>query len=224
MNSKFLTRLLYYLTGFGIGILMVFVLFQNRACNWTPQNRIKQDIKNRIIVVNEGFKADMEKRGITKSMVMKVLDKGSIDYSSSQKHEEPKAYNIYDKQLKLNFTIPFNSFISEISVGFDEAKNIHNSNSGLGDLFIFPDVENLLYVDDITSKSVVFQEIGSPKNSDIVEALKKNGQIDFSKSDFDLRPNASQFIICTINGTKIGMKAVWYKDKINVYSMEFLYD
>lgn len=222
MNSKFITRLLYYLSGFGMGIILVFVLFQNRACNWTPKNQIRQDLKARVIVVNDDFKKEAQKRGITKKMIFHVFKKGSVDFSSSQTRKIPKAYNLYDETLKLNFTLPDYSYISEIRVGFDNSKKIVNSTSGYGDLYIFPAEKNFLFVDSATSASQNFIELGSPTNQAILNALKKNGKIDFSKSDFALRPRALQYLTCFINGHSVGMKTIWYKEKISVYSLEIL--
>lgn len=222
MNSKFLTRFLYYLSGFGIGIVMVFTLFQNRACNWTPKNQIRQSLTSRVIVVNEQFSEEAKKRGITKSMILNIMKEGSVDFSSSQKHDEPKAYNLHDKQLKLNFTLPFNSFVSEVSVGFNDNQKISNSKNGFGRLYIFPNQENLVFIDSNAVFSTAYRELGSPRSIDILTALKKNGKIDFSKSDFDLRPRPSHYLICEVKGHKIGMKTIWFGDKINIYSIELI--
>src|SRR5690554_1116023 len=105
------TRLLYYFTGFGIGIIFVIFFFQNRGCTWTPNNRVKQAIVDRVIVINDDLKAEMDKRGITKEMIKKVIDKGNIDFKNSKKTGDPKVYTLYNDVLKLNFSLPESSYI-----------------------------------------------------------------------------------------------------------------
>jgi len=51
MNT-FLRRLKYYGIGFGIGLLFVFFIFKQKGCSWTPGNRVKEAVLNRIIVAD----------------------------------------------------------------------------------------------------------------------------------------------------------------------------
>ena len=51
--TTFWKRLRYYGIGFGIGCIFVFFFFQNRACTWLPDNRIKNSILDRTIVIQE---------------------------------------------------------------------------------------------------------------------------------------------------------------------------
>jgi hypothetical protein len=47
--------------------------------------------------------------------------------------------------------------------------------------------------------------------------LKKQGLIDFEKSDFNIKPKALQYLFFKDKkGRKIGASAVWYKNKISI--------
>lgn len=222
MKSSLGTRFLYYFTGFGIGIIFVIFFFQNRGCSWTPKNRVKQAIVDRIIVINDDFQQEMTKRGITEEMIREVVTKGDIDFKKSKKEDYPKVYNLYSDQLRLNFSLPENSFISEVTVGFKDIKTFKNSTKGQAKLFLFPNEKRLIYVDSLVSYSDEFIQIGKPKNEVILNALKKSGAIDFEKSDFQAQPKVEQYLTCTINAHKVGMKTFWYKNRINIFALEIL--
>lgn len=222
MTSKFITRLLYYLTGFGLGIIVVMILFQNRSCTWTPKNRVREDITSRVVVIGDDFKAEIQKRGITKEMVRKVLTQGKVDFDASQKHQNPKVYNLYDDHLKLNFSLPEYSFVSELNVGFKRPKNFKNSKHGIADLYLFPKDKNLIFIDSTVRNSSAYLKIGEPSSKDLLKALKETGQINFDKCNFKARPKVEQYLMCKIYGNPIGMKAVWYREKINIYEIELL--
>lgn len=222
MKSKLSTRLLYYFTGFGIGILFVIFFFQNRGCSWTPNNRVKQAIVDRVVVINDDFQKEMNQRGITEKMIKAVIEKGDIDFKNSQKESTPKIYTIYNDKLKLNFSLPENSFISEVSIGYGKIKGVKNSTQGKAKLFLFPNDKKLIYVDSITTMSPAFNEIGNPTNQAILKALKKDGKIDFEKTDFAVKQGAQHYLTCTINGYLVGVKSYWYKDKINIYDLKIL--
>ncbi|HRO75168.1 MAG TPA: DUF4258 domain-containing protein [Crocinitomicaceae bacterium] len=222
MKSSLGTRFLYYFTGFGIGIIFVIFFFQNRGCSWTPKNRVKQAITDRVIVISEDVQHEMIERGITEKMIREVVTKGEIDFKKSKKDDYPKVYNLYTDHLRLNFSLPENSFISEVTVGFKDVKSFKNSTKGQAKLFLFPNEKRLIHVDSLVTFSDEFIQLGRPKNEVILNALKKSGAIDFEKSDFQAKPKVEQYLTCTINGKKIGMKTFWYMNRINIFALEIL--
>ena len=51
----------------------------------------------------------------------------------------------------------------------------------------------------------------------LLKSLKKQGLIDFEKSDFNIKPKALQYLFFKDKkGRKIGASAVWYKNKISI--------
>jgi hypothetical protein len=184
---------------------------------------VKQAIVDRVVVINDDFKEEMTKRGITENMIKHVIEKGDIDFKNSQKEGKGlKVYNLYDDKLKLNFTLPENSFISEVSIGYGKIKGVQNSKQGKAKLFLFPNDKKLIYVDSVTTNSPEFAQIGSPNNLTLLNALKKSGEINFEKTNFEASPNVEQYLTCTVNNYSVGMKTFWYKDRINIYDLKIL--
>ena len=66
MGSSFIRRLKYYGIGFGIGLIFVFIFFQNRGCSWLPGNRVKNTVLERVMVVNDETAKAFAKKGLTK--------------------------------------------------------------------------------------------------------------------------------------------------------------
>ncbi len=222
MNASLGTRLLYYGTGFGIGIIFVIFFFQNRGCTWTPNNRVKQAIVDRVIVINDDFQAEMTERGISEKMIKEVINKGNIDFKHSKKTGNPKVYTLYNDVLKLNFSLPENSYISEVTIGFNNATKFKNSTTGEAKLYLFPKEEKLVYIDSTTTATPDYIQLGSPDNKVILKALMKDGKINFEKSDYKSEPKAEHYLTCTIHNQLVGMKTIWYKDRINIFFLEIL--
>lgn len=223
MKSSLGARLLYYFTGFGIGIVFVIFFFNNRGCSWTPKNRVKQSIVDRVVVLNDEFQNEMQKRGITEEMVKDVLYNGRVDFKSSQKESgELKVYNLYNDKLKLNFSLPDNSYLSEVSVGYSNTNKFSNSTEGKAKMLLFPKDDRLIYVDTLITGQPDFVKIGSPDNKTILKALEKTGEVDFEKSNYAAKPKAEHYVTCTINRQKVGLKTFWYKDRINIFFFELL--
>ena len=65
MDSIF-RRLKYYGIGFGAGLVFVIFFFQNRGCSWLPDNRVKNSILDRVLVLPETEAVQMKKFGLTK--------------------------------------------------------------------------------------------------------------------------------------------------------------
>lgn len=215
-------RLLYYFTGFGIGLIFVLFFFQNRGCSWTPDNRVKQSITDRVIVFSEDFQTEMTKRGITPKMVEEVLLKGDIDFKNSKKEGNPKVYRLFNDKLKIDFTLPENSYISEVGIGYQTNQHPANSKKGISKLTFFPKEEKLIFVDSLTEMSENFIALGNPTNEQILSALKKSGEIDFQKSNYAALPKAEHYLICEINQQKVGFKTFWYKNRINIFHIDRL--
>lgn len=223
MKSSLGARLLYYFTGFGIGIVFVIFFFNNRGCSWTPKNRVKQSIVDRVVVLNDEFQNEMQKRGITEEMVKDVLYNGRVDFKSSQKESgELKVYNLYNDKLKLNFSLPDNSYLSEVSVGYSNTNKFSNSTEGKAKMLLFPKDDRLIYVDTLITSQPDFVKIGSPDNKTILKALEKTGEVDFEKSNYAAKPKAEHYVTCTISRQKVGLKTFWYKDRINIFFFELL--
>ena len=220
--SSFIRRLKYYGIGFGIGLVLVFFFFQNRGCSWLPGNRVKNAILERVLVLPDSEWKFMEQSGITEDEIISVLNDGDILYDKSRKDDgELKSY-VLEKEFngekrEFIFTLPTESFISEVYLSRKDLNNLNSSVSGSGKLIHFPNDEGLIFP-DTTSRLTCAQnyfKLMNPK--DILKGLNKNGTIAFEKSKLDLSPKPEHHLVFTTeNGGAIEMRAIWYKNKINV--------
>ncbi len=215
--KTFLDRLKIYAIGFGIGMIFVFFFFQNRGCSWLPDNRVKNSILDRVIVVQSDIDKELSAKGITHSTIISLLNDGDVEFSKSKKDGESKIYMVSKDNIKLFFTLPNESFISEVRLANVPVKSIKNSSKGNGRLIHFPKDNELVFADTTRLVSCQQQAFGMIENRKILKSLKKNGVIDFEKSDLNVKPKAIQYLFFSdVKGRKIGATAVWYKNKISI--------
>lgn len=223
--STFLRRLKIYAIGFGLGMIFVLFFFKNRGCSWLPENRVKNSILDRVIVIQENEASKLKSAGISSSAIIQLLNDGSVDFKKSQKDGPSKVYFLKNDQIKAYFTLPSESFISEVRMINQSASKVKNSTQGTGRFIHFPKDEDLVFVDTIAKLTCQQESIGMIQTKPILKSLKKNGVIDFSKSDFSTKPKATQYIYFNDpQGRRIGAKAVWYKNKINIETLDLPFE
>lgn len=223
--STFLNRLKVYAIGFGIGLIFVFFFFQNRGCSWLPENRVKNSILDRVIVVQSDEAARLAAKGITNEEIINMLNDGKVDFGKSKKNTESKIYLLEKDNVKLFFTLPEESYISEVRLADQPVARIKNSTTGTGQMIRFPQDDDMVFADTMKRISCQLENIGMLQTKLILKSLKANGTIDFAKSDFSLKPRAAsvedhkamQYLYFNDpKGRRIGAETVWYKDKITM--------
>ncbi len=223
--TTFWKRLRYYGIGFGIGCIFVFFFFQNRACSWLPDNRIKNSILDRTIVIQEDESSLLKKQGIQDSEIIEILNTGKINFKMSDKSSGSKTYLLYKDDLKLFFTLPEESYVSEVRIANVPVNEIKNSTTGSGRFIHFPNEENLVFVDSLSILACQQKEMGLEKSVDILKQLKKTGSIDFSKTDFSIRPKPEHYIhFKDGKGRMVAAKTIWYKNRITIFEFDLPYD
>lgn len=223
--SKFINRLKYYGIGFSIGLIFVFIFFQNRGCSWLPSNRVKNSILDRVIVVSENENELLKSKGIKKKDIIELLNSGNVDFDKSLKEGNTKIYYLHNNQHKVYFTLPKNNYISEVKYADKPASNIYNTAKGLGELIHFPNDKNLIFVDSLPKLSCQQEILGFINQKIILKSLKENGQIDFSKTFFFKKPKPIVYLYYNDSKkNRIGSKTYWYKNKITIRSFDIPYE
>lgn len=227
--DSFLRRLKYYGIGFGIGLIFVLFFFQNRGCSWLPGNRVKNAVLDRVLVVSDEESAKLSSFGIGEDELVNVLNDGKVLFKESKKEGNPQVYviehEVKGKAQKFYFTLPKESFISEVKVGSQKATSVRNSTSGFGNIIRYPNDENLIYVD--SSKVLDCQQaaLGMINTTEMLKAWKKSARIDFAKSDLRKSPKPEHYIeFKDKEGRWIGTRSVWYKTKISVSRFDIPYE
>ncbi|MEZ4937679.1 MAG: hypothetical protein R2799_08805 [Crocinitomicaceae bacterium] len=116
MNSKFSRRIKYYLIGLGMGLVMTFFIFGNRGCSWLPENRVKEQIENGILVRSDSMKCILECNEISDDFIFTLIEKGEVLFSESETQKEPKVYVIEYKEVKVHFSLDEDSVASIVNV------------------------------------------------------------------------------------------------------------
>ena len=221
MDSIF-SRLKYYGIGFGFGLIFVIFFFQNRGCTWLPDNRVKNSILDRVLVLPDSEAEQLSKFGITRKDLTLVLNDGKVIFDESKKEGNPKVYVVEKEilskgKMKFYFTLAKESFISEIHFTKKNALKIKNSTSGFGELIHFPKDDNLIFPDSSSNVTCQQEALNLINPKDILKYLKKSGKIDFSKSHLLNSPKPEHHLVFTDNkGSKIGANVIWYKNKLNI--------
>jgi hypothetical protein len=114
---NFKRRIKYYLIGFGIGIIFVSFIFGNRACSWLPENRVKNMIAEKEIIVGDSISDLMDCSGVDNNDVYRLLNEdGDVDFSLSNTKQEPKEYlfeGVKDNE-KLTITYALFDTVAEV--------------------------------------------------------------------------------------------------------------
>ena len=146
--KSFTRRLKYYGFGFGLGLIFVFFFFKNRGCSWLPENRVKNTILDRLIVVPESTANKLEELGLDKDDIINVLNDGDVAFSDSDKSGESKKYLLERDGVNYVFTLPYESCISEVYI----SKSVHKveaQEEGFGEIISFfvatPDAVDTLF-------------------------------------------------------------------------------
>jgi hypothetical protein len=213
-------RLKYYGIGFGIGCIFVFFFFQNRGCSWLPSNRVKNSILDRLIVVSDSTESILKEKGISHDALIQVLNDGEVYFGESDKDDDDKVYVLEKDGLKYCFTLPYESFISEVYIG-GKANSISTSASGSGTIIHFPADENLVFADSSRMVTCQQERLGFVETKKILEELKNTGKIDFEQSDLSIRPKPEHHLLFSRGDSTIGMTMIWYKNKLNITSFHY---
>jgi hypothetical protein len=215
-------RLKYYGIGFSIGLFFVFFFFQNRGCSWLPENRVKNSILDRVLVLPAQEEALIKKFNFTEEELTHVLNDGKVLFGESKKQGNPKVYAV-EKEIEgkgthtFFFTLPEESFVSEIFFSVENARQVKQSTQGKGRLIHFPKDDELIFVDSNYTAKCQQSRLKLDESKDILKLLHKNGRIDFSKSNLKASPKPEHYVEFTMkNKNLVGTKMIWYKNKLNI--------
>ncbi|PIE87173.1 MAG: hypothetical protein CSA03_01640 [Bacteroidetes bacterium] len=220
MGSTFLRRLKFYGIGFGLGLVFVFFFFQNRGCSWLPGNRVKNTILDRVMVVSDETIQAFEEKGLTKEIAFDALNDGDVLFTESDKNNDSKVYAVEYEGHKFLYTLPYESFVTEVKLGGDPNK-METSTTGMGTIWRFPVDENLIYIDTSSVLDCQMKQLNLKDAKAVFKKIKASGKLDFERTDFDIEPKPEHVLVFTSDSLQVSVKTIWYKDKIEVLSFEF---
>jgi hypothetical protein len=228
--KDFFRRLKYYGLGFTIGAIMVVFMFDNKGCSWFPSNRVKDNLFNRMIVVNASSFNEIKEQGFTESGFLKTVQAGTVDFGKSKKQGLDKVYRIdYEtskgKKKHCFMTMGDESFMTEIIFSPKKASQISPTNSEAelpGKILFIPKNEFLFYMDSSSVLKEKMKSIGIKNDKELNRLIRKNGRFNFSRSFLSQQPkpvHCLQFNVSKTSKETLFVKCIWYKDKIKVYDL-----
>lgn len=172
---------------------------------------------SRMIVVSDDTQAKMKAKGISEEDVVLVLDDGDINFDASNKSRDNKKYLIEKNGVKYVFTLPYESCISEVFIAND-VKKVQPTTSGKGKFIHFPNDKNLVYTDSTEFLACQQEQLGVMGDVQIWKKIKKNGVLDFAKTELKTDAKPEHYIEFVWDKDTIGTKIIWYKEKLNITS------
>lgn len=228
MKKGLWKRLKYYLFGVILGTIMVALIFQNRACNWTPSNRIKTSISQKVIVFPDNQVQKLNTIGITKKNIFEYLVKADINFNESLKDlgTYPRVYVFEednDPNKRVQFSLYEDSYITTVRAlgSTGKPKRIEHPN-GWGEFVRVPRDSAIVFIDKDNFTQCKARGLATKNPDSIIQQMKSTGRINFSKSDLMLT-KAKQFITFKQNDSlTVKAKTIWYKSRITF--KDFIWD
>lgn len=94
-------RLFRYLTGVGIGLILVLLAFGNRSCtDWMPNKRVLKRLSETELIVNAQARCKMNCMGIGNEDIKFLLANGDVDFEMSDTKSSPLRYRVNATQEK----------------------------------------------------------------------------------------------------------------------------
>ncbi|MDX1653369.1 MAG: hypothetical protein R3277_12805 [Brumimicrobium sp.] len=219
--GSFWKRLKFYLVGFTIGLIFVIFFFQNRGCAWTPQNRVKNAILDKVIVAPSEELEELKRNSISSEELYLFMAQGDVNFEQSLKEQNvyPKVYVIErgegENKKRIQFSLFEDSFISTVHFleNGEKAKRVR-SFEGEGVFLRLPKDSALVFIDKSNYVQCKARGLLSTDQDVLIKNLKNSGKILFDKSDLML-PKAEHYITFQQNDTlQVEAKAIWYESRI----------
>jgi hypothetical protein len=133
--ERFRNRIKYYLVGFTIGLILMYMMFGNRGCSWLPENRVKNMLAEKEVLIGDSLLEIMNCAGVTNNDIYALLDDdGEVDFSKSLTHEYPKKYWLTgtknEKDLSIVYSL-FDTLVEVFDFNFETKTNCVSSLSNL---------------------------------------------------------------------------------------------
>jgi len=162
----------------------------------------------------------MTAMGFSSDDLVQVLNDGDILFGESIKEESKKCYIIEKNNVKFAFTLPYESFISEVFVNVKDEK-VKTSITNNGELIHFPADDDLVYIDTNNTVQCQLELLGEADARDILKMMTESGSINFAESNLSQKPKAEHTIEFEYNDVIISANMIWYKNKLNITSFDF---
>jgi len=218
--DNFLRRLKYYGIGFGIGLLFVIFLFQQKGCSWTPGNRVKSAILERIVFIDSIDQSYIISNKIKAKDLQSFIENGTVSFLKSKRHGHEKLYHFHGKlkSKTMDCLIAYREKSVVVDVDFEQG-NLKKYTPLVGTAKPF------LYHKKnwFSGKWELYDLKGIVKSTapeKITSLFLSNGVLDCTKSHLSTQKPLAYLVIKN-NYTKgksqtISIKTTWFQEKIDI--------
>ncbi|PWH86940.1 hypothetical protein [Brumimicrobium oceani] len=220
-------RLRYYLIGFLIGTIFVSILFKDRGCSWTPTNRVKNSIQDKIIVFPENQIQSLNQLGLNKDNIYRFLVNADVDFSNSLKDKFPKVYIVENNDSihqRLQFSLYEDSYITVVHpLKKEEKPKRYEHLEGWGEMIRLPKDSSLVFIDKSNYTQCKARGLATKDQQEITNAMKATGRVDFSKSDLMLTKAVQQIQFIQNDTLEVNAKTIWFESRITFKDFDWDY-
>lgn len=89
---NFWSRFRYYLIGVTLGIVISFFFFRGRGCAWLPENRVKNELLESVILYTGEMECALDCNNLTEADIYELFNSGDVLFDESEPNEETKIY------------------------------------------------------------------------------------------------------------------------------------
>lgn len=209
--EKFKHRIKFYLIGFAIGIIFMFLIFGNRGCSWLPGNRVKNMIAEKEIYVGDSILDLMNCANISNQIVYDLLNEnGEVEFDRSNTKSSPKVYFFTGDHLNQVLEMEFILFDSTVEIKNFNYPSKLNCQTNLSNqhkqILPIPDAEVVQIIESnelrILNKAKCQIECLQLNENEVLQ-FHKSATFDAYKSRPRLSSNPEYVMTGTLNGKKI---------------------
>lgn len=225
--ENFFRRLKYYGIGFGIGLVFVVLLFQQKGCSWTPGNRVKSAILERIVFIDSLDSSYIKNHKISQKTLRKFIENGTVSFLKSKRNGNEKLYHFHGDLGKLKSTdclIAYREKSVVVDIDFEHSDiNKYKPLVGYAKPFLYKE-KNWF-----SGKWELYDLKGMVASSapeKFTSLFFENGLLDCKKSTFtEKKPITFISFINQLNDThqqRYMLKTIWYQEKIEIKDLSVI--
>ena len=225
--DNFFRRLKYYGIGFGIGLIFVVLLFQQKGCSWTPGNRVKSAILERIVFIDSLDAVYTKAHNISPKTLRKFIENGTVSFLKSKRKGQEKVYHFHGtlgSEKSFNCLIGYREKSVVVDVDFEHS-NIKQYKPlvGFAKPFLYKKKNWFSGKWDLYDLKGIVPSAAPEK---FTELFLKNGRLDCSKSTL-VGQKPTSYLSFTNQFAKhqkqeFLLRTIWYQEKIEIKDLSIV--
>lgn len=221
--DNFFRRLKYYGIGFSIGLVFVIIIFKNKGCSWTPENRVKDAILQRIVFVDSLDLDFLNKQKINPSNLKTIISEGKVSFSDSKKTGAEKIYSFYShlpNQKSISFCIALREKSFIVDIDFKHSQPLkYVPLVGKSKPFLFPKKTNWFSGKWESYKLEGIKSSSAPEQ--FTRSFFDNGYVIVPKKGVGVSESQDVFISTTssVGPQRFKAKCRWFQEKLDILSI-----